>query len=183
MFNSNYYNPSVAQLALIIIDSSYIENSHTTLRDSVIAAVVDDQWEEEEDTLSGQEPQGASSSSSNRPLSPPGPPPRKRRSIARAEAIASQQPKAVSISAVPKEPFFPPPRSGASLIPREPQYPPPGRESSLRPRYLLPDYSLLFVWGADNKLVEQRSTKDFCGICGIYREIPPEEKFLVVLHW
>ena len=89
----------------------------------------------------------------------------------------------MSISAVPKEPFFPPPRSGASLIPREPQYPPPGKESSLRPRYLLPDSSLLFVWGADNKLVEQRSTKDFCGICGIYREIPPEEKFLVVLDW
>ena len=137
--HSKFAKRSAFKQIPFVIDSSYIENSRATLRDSVIAAVVDDQWEEEEDTLSGQEPQGASSSSSNRPLSPPGPPPRKGRSIARAEAIASQQPKAVSISAVPKEPFFPPPRSGASLIPREPQYPPPGRESSLRPRYLLPD--------------------------------------------
>ena len=48
------------------IDSSYIENSRATLRDSVIAAVVDDQWEE------GEEEE------ENRPRSPPGPPPRKR---------------------------------------------------------------------------------------------------------
>ena len=99
--HSKFAKRSAFKQIPFVIDSSYIENSRATLRDSVIAA----EEEEEEDTLSGQEPQGASSSS-NRPRSPPGPPPRKRGSIARAEAIASQQPKAVSISAVPKNHFF-----------------------------------------------------------------------------
>ena len=154
-----------------VTDSSYIENSRASLRENVIAEVISDQWEIEVDTLSSQGPQSASSSSVPRP--PPGPPPRKRGSIARAEALhmEAQQPKTVSISSVPREPLFPPPRTLTLEFPKEPstppppklrlpkckpaepKYPPPSAETSLRPHYLLPDSSLLFVWGIQTAIL------------------------------